>query len=66
VGGIALILLAALLTISPIQTFLKVQELHAKGLGPHAVGGVAYLLTTAAFCLLVGLYLLKGAKNKNG
>jgi hypothetical protein len=63
-GGIAMIALALLLAVGPVLTFVKVMQVHAVGIGPRAVDGIAYLLPTAGFCLLVGLYLFTGRTGK--
>jgi hypothetical protein len=62
--GVALVLLALALFADPVLTFVQAARMHAAGLGPHALGGVAYLLSAGGFSLIVGLYLLTGGKNR--
>jgi hypothetical protein len=64
IGGVVLILVALALFAGPALTLVEVWRSHAAGLGPRAVNGVSYLVTAGAFCLIAGLYFLKGEKNK--
>ena len=64
IGGVVLILAALALFAGPALTLIEVWRSHAAGLGPRAVNGVSYLVTTGAFCLIAGLYFLTGGKKK--